>query len=178
MRELFGNGNSGTKGSGSVLDEFGVADGAFITDRKLPPALCPAAGKNRAAIHRFHSSAEPVRLCPFAIVRLKSTFWHVSESARAGNRSEAPREDTKVLVSKLQYRGQAGSGATCGRSSRLVGALQGRMTVAGVHSGGRAVKTRAQRTDSANSSMFMTSFLIPESQPRSSESVTILVSIR
>lgn len=72
-----------------VFHVFGVADVTFVADGELPPAFGAAPREDVAAVHCFHAGAEPVSLGPFAIIRLKSTFWHLIEPARAGKRSEA-----------------------------------------------------------------------------------------
>jgi hypothetical protein len=40
-------------------------------------AFGAAPGEYGAPIFAAHTYPEPVRLCPFAIVRLKCAFWHV-----------------------------------------------------------------------------------------------------
>jgi hypothetical protein len=52
------------------------ADSAFVANGKLVTPLGAAARENSAAIGRFHTLTKAVGLRPFAIVRLKSTFWH------------------------------------------------------------------------------------------------------
>jgi hypothetical protein len=55
---------------------FGVSDGSFVTNGELLTPFGTPAGENSPAILCFHTLAESMSLCPLAIVRLKSTFWH------------------------------------------------------------------------------------------------------
>ena len=82
-----------------MFDGLGVADGTFVTDRQLPSAFGAAAGQDGAPVHGIHTRAETMRLRPFAIIRLKSTFWHVVKSARAGEPLRGAPVDTSVLGS-------------------------------------------------------------------------------
>jgi hypothetical protein len=79
---------------------LGVPDDSFVTDGELVAALRAAAGENGAAVLGFHADAESVSLCPFAVVRLKCSFWHVPgfDSGQA-NRFALPS------MRNLQYKG-------------------------------------------------------------------------
>jgi hypothetical protein len=50
------------------------ADGQFLA------AACAAPGQNGASVLSFHTGAKPMRFGAVTIVRLKSTFRHVSSS--------------------------------------------------------------------------------------------------
>jgi hypothetical protein len=50
------------------------------TDGQLFAATRAAAGENGAAVLGLHAGAKPVRLGTMAIIRLKSTFRHLSSS--------------------------------------------------------------------------------------------------
>ena len=89
---------SGTKDSGLVL--FGVADVTLVADSQLPAPLGTAARQNGAAVGRLHASAEPVRLGPSAIIRLKSTFWHILDQPGQAVTTEAPMW-TQVSLAQL-----------------------------------------------------------------------------
>jgi hypothetical protein len=84
IREDLENEKSGTKNSGLMLHELGVAYVALVADGQFPAALRAAARKDGAAVDRIHARAKPVSFGPFAIIRLKSTFRHLIKSARAG----------------------------------------------------------------------------------------------
>ena len=52
----------------------------FGTDGQLLTATSPATRENRSAILGFHASEKAVRFGAVAIIRLKSTFWHLISS--------------------------------------------------------------------------------------------------
>ena len=61
---------------------IGVPDGPLVADRKLMTALGAAPRQHRPPILGAHAHPEPMGLGPFAIVRLKCTFWHWISPAR------------------------------------------------------------------------------------------------
>jgi hypothetical protein len=104
IRKDLGNERSGTKNSGLMLDELGVANIALVADGQLPAALGAAAREDGAAVDRIHARAKPVSFGPFAIIRLKSTFRHLIKSARAGKPLRGAPLDTSVLNSNSSIR--------------------------------------------------------------------------
>jgi hypothetical protein len=55
---------------------LGGANGGFVANRQFVAAFGTPAGKHGTAIRRLHAFTKAVGLGPFAIIRLKSTFWH------------------------------------------------------------------------------------------------------
>ena len=104
IREDLRNERSGTKNSGLVLDELGVANIALVADGQLPAAFSAAARKDGAAVDRIHARAKPVSFGPFAIIRLKSSFRHLLKSARAGKPLRGTPVDTSVRSSNFSIR--------------------------------------------------------------------------
>ena len=78
--------------SGVVLSIglLGVANGSLGAYGQFLAALGPAARQDGAAVLRLHPHPEAVSLGPFSIVRLKSSFWHVRASPRAGEMLSSP----------------------------------------------------------------------------------------
>lgn len=76
MRRVFGNVSPGwAEGPGLGV---GVSDCAFVTDGELMTATGAATGENGAAVLRFHTRAEAVRLRTLVVVRLKCSFRHAA----------------------------------------------------------------------------------------------------
>src|SRR5580704_9238538 len=57
---------------------IGVPEGSLVADRKFVAALGAAPSDHSAPVLGGHAYQEPVRLCPFAVVRLKCAFWHMN----------------------------------------------------------------------------------------------------
>jgi hypothetical protein len=55
----------------------GVPDGSLVTHREFMAALGAAPRDYCPSILGAHAYQEPVRLCPFTVVRLKCAFWHL-----------------------------------------------------------------------------------------------------
>jgi hypothetical protein len=55
----------------------GVPDGSLVADREFMAALGAAACEHGPAILGTHAYPKSVRLGPFAIIWLKSAFWHL-----------------------------------------------------------------------------------------------------
>ena len=74
----------------------GVADGAFVTDGKFMTATGAAAGKNGAAVLRFHTRTEAVLLRTLVVVRLKGSFRHAASLGWPG--ASKSRKGTKMAL--------------------------------------------------------------------------------
>lgn len=57
---------------------IGVPYGSLVADGQFVAALGTAPGEHGASVLGFHANQEPVRLCPFTIVRLICAFWHLN----------------------------------------------------------------------------------------------------
>jgi hypothetical protein len=73
-----------------------LANGSFGADSEFLSTLGPAARKNGLPVLGFHSFSESVSLGPFAIIRLKRTFWHVG-SLRCGQ-----KKTLKTALARLE----------------------------------------------------------------------------
>jgi len=87
---------------------LGVTDGSLVADRELPATFGPPARQHGLAILGFHARPEPVGFGPFAIVRLKRSFWHSGEKCA----TEAAARSREWRCPNLQYSDCARAAAT------------------------------------------------------------------
>jgi hypothetical protein len=64
---------------------IGIPNGSLVANREFVAAFGSPPRQHSASIFGAHAHQEPVSLCPFAVVRLKCTFWHLISSARASD---------------------------------------------------------------------------------------------
>ncbi len=76
----------------------GVPESSLVADREFVAALGTAAREHGPSILGAHAYPEPVRLCPFAVIRLKGAFWHLISLTRAS-------DPKRKKICNFQYRG-------------------------------------------------------------------------
>ena len=78
-----------------IVARLGVPDRSFVAYRQLVTAFRAAPRQNCPTILARHTSTETMRLCPFAVIGLKCTFWHLGSIA-TGRRAPMARPCTEM----------------------------------------------------------------------------------
>jgi hypothetical protein len=100
MRELFGKRYAARShrppfacrhaGLPQIVARLGVPDRSFVAHGQFVAAFRAAPRQNCPAILARHTSTETMSLCPFAVIGLKCTFWHLG-SITTGRRAPVAR---------------------------------------------------------------------------------------
>jgi hypothetical protein len=91
---------------------------SLVANCEFMAAFGPAPRQHRPSIFGTHAYPKPVRFCPFAIVWLKCTFWHLISSAR-GKRPESSKSKSQYSKASWALRATLKSVLRCERELRV-----------------------------------------------------------